>query len=89
MTPLAIFIHGLNSAGCLVATVFFFRFWRRTADVLFLAFGIAFLLFAVNQAAVALSSVPRESQSWLYLLRLLGFVVIAAAILQRNLQQRH
>ncbi|MGN6147413.1 MAG: DUF5985 family protein [Rhizomicrobium sp.] len=86
MNALAVFLTGMNTAGCLVAGFLFFRFWRRTQDFLFLAFGLAFLLFAANQAAVALLGIPRESQSWIYLLRLAGFTLIIVAILRKNLR---
>ena len=40
------FVSGLITMGFLVAAGFFARFWRRTADRLFLAFAIAFVLLA-------------------------------------------
>jgi hypothetical protein len=70
-----------------MAGFLFFRFWRRTRDFLFLAFGLAFCLFAANQAAVALLDIPRETQSWIYLLRLAGFTLIIVAILRKNLRK--
>ncbi len=88
MSTTAIFLTGMNSAGLFVAGLFFFRFWARSKDIFFAAFGFAFWLFALNQAVVALSGIPRESQSWIYLLRLAGFVMIIAAILAKNLGGR-
>lgn len=85
MKILLSFISGMSVAGFLLAGVFFFRFWIRTRDGFFIALGIAFWLFALNQAIVTLSGVPREFQSWVYLIRLAGFVVIIAAILGKNL----
>jgi hypothetical protein len=74
--------------GFLVASLFFFRFWRRTGDWLFVAFGIAFLLFALNQAVVVLAGIPREEQSLIYLLRLAGFALLVAAIIGKNVRRR-
>ena len=85
-SSLAIFLTGMNAAGCLIAGFLFFRFWRRTQDSLFLTFGLAFCLFAANQTAVTLLNIPRESQSWIYLLRLAGFALIIIAILRKNLR---
>ena len=80
------FLTGMITMGHLVASLFFLRFWRRTGDWLFIAFGVAFLLFAVNQGLVALSGLPREEQSWIYLLRLAGFGLLVVAIIGKNVK---
>ncbi|MGG5891103.1 DUF5985 family protein [Falsiroseomonas sp. HC035] len=79
------FSAGLITMGYVVAALFFFRFWRRTRDCLFAFFGGAFLLFATNQALVALSGLAREEASWFYLLRLAGFVLIIVAVVAKNM----
>jgi hypothetical protein len=78
------FTAGLITMGYLTAGLFFLRFWRRTGDGFFLAFCIAFWLFALNQALVPLSGLPREEASSIYLLRLAGFAMIIVAILVKN-----
>jgi len=85
MSPLGIFFAGVISAGHALAAVFFLKFWWRTGDMLFAAFAAAFCLLALNQFLLAASDIPREEQSWVYLLRLAAFVLIAAAILHKNL----
>jgi len=82
------FFSGAVTAGYLVAAGFFFHFFRKTRDRLFIAFTVAFLLFALNQALVGLFGVTTEPQSLVYVLRVLGFVVILAAILDKNLLRR-
>jgi hypothetical protein len=82
------FVTGLITMGYLVAGLFFMRFWRRTGDTLFLIFCLAFWLFALNQALVPLSGLPREEASGFYLLRLAGFGLIIAAILAKNMGPR-
>lgn len=84
MPPAQIFLSGLITMGFLVAGVFFLRFWTRSRDILFLAFAAAFLLLALQQAILALSAIPREEQSWSYLLRLAAFTCIAAVIIYKN-----
>jgi hypothetical protein len=79
------FLAGAVTIAYLVSAGFFFQFWRKTSDRLFLAFACAFSLFAVNQALVDLLSVVFEPQSFAYVLRILGFVLILAAILDKNL----
>jgi hypothetical protein len=78
------FLAGAVTLGYAMAAVFFLRFWRKTHDRLFLVFSIAFALFAVNQALAAMMTVVYESASWIYVLRVLGFVLILAAIVDKN-----
>jgi hypothetical protein len=70
--------------GYAVAAVFFLKFWRRTADGLFLAFAAAFLLLAATPLLTILLEVPREEQSPFYLLRLLAFLIIIVAIIGKS-----
>jgi hypothetical protein len=88
MDALGPFIMGANALGFLVAALFFLRFWRRTRDLLFAAFSVAFFLMATNQALVALSGIPREEQAAIYLLRLAAFSLLIVAIVGKNLRAR-
>lgn len=81
------FVNGLLTAGFLVAALFFFRFWRRTADGLFAAFGGAFVLLAIAQPLPMLTGIPSESQAPIYLLRLAAFLLIIWAILRKNMRR--
>ncbi len=85
---MSVFVWGLITMGYAIAGLFFLRFWTRTRDGLFAAFAAAFWLLALNQALVATSEVPREEQTWFYLLRLAAFLLIIAAIVAKNLQGR-
>ena len=79
------FLTGIATTGFLIAAVFFFRFWKTTRDSFFAILGIAFVLFALNQLGTALLEVPREEQSWIYLLRLVGFALLLIAIALKNM----
>ena len=79
------FMSGAVTLAYFIAGVFFLRFWRRTTDRLFLAFAVAFVLFALNQALVSLLEVDNEPTSFMYVLRVLGFLLILAAIVDKNL----
>jgi hypothetical protein len=68
-----------------IAGIHFSRFWKRTGDRLFLHFGVAFWLFALNQLASSIPVVANETDGYEYLLRVLGFVVILATIVDKNL----
>ena len=78
------FLSGAVTLGFLVAAGFFFSFWRKTTDRLFLAFAAAFVLFALNQALASLLTVVLEPSSLIYVLRVLGFILILGAIVDKN-----
>lgn len=80
------FFYGMITAGFLIAGLFFAKFWRRSRDPLFAIFALAFWLLALNQGLLML--VPREEQSWIYLLRLAAFALIAVAIVRKNAAAR-
>lgn len=82
------FVTGANCALSAVAGLFFFRFWRQTDDRLFAAFGTAFWLLGVHWLALALTSPDQEFRPLLYLLRLLAFTLIIAAIVEKNRSKR-
>jgi hypothetical protein len=82
------FLSGAVTLGFLVAATFFFRFWRRTHDRLFASFGIAFLLLALNQALAAFWGAGDELTPYTYVLRVLGFVLILLAIVDKNVSTR-
>lgn len=81
---LFLFTSGVVVAGHAVVAAFFFRFWARTKDSLFLIFALAFLLFAANSALVGLLDAPLENRAWTYLLRLAGFSLLIVAILGKT-----
>ena len=77
-------VSGLLVMGYWVAGLFFLRFWRDTRDRLFGIFAGALWLLAVQRALLA-SIDPSPAQTvWLYGLRLLAFVLILAAIVDKN-----
>jgi hypothetical protein len=78
------FLSGAITAGFLVAGFFFLRFWKRTRETLFLAFAAAFWLLGLGQALLALTEIPVEERSWLYLLRLAAFSLILVSIWRKN-----
>jgi peptidoglycan/LPS O-acetylase OafA/YrhL len=79
------FLSGAVTMGFVIAAVFFLRFWRRTRDRFFLAFAVAFALLALNQALAAWLGNADERVGYTYLLRVLGFVIILAGIVDKNL----
>ena len=82
------FLSGAVTMGSLIASLFFLRFWRRTRDRFFLAFAVAFLLLAVNQALALWLGAADERAGYTYLLRVMAFLLILAAIIDKNLSGR-
>jgi uncharacterized protein DUF5985 len=78
------FLAGAVTLGFFVAAGFFLRFWRRTRDRLFLAFAAAFVLLAVNQALAAFLGAGDELTPYTYVLRVLGFMLILYAVIDKN-----
>lgn len=79
------FLSGALVLAYGIAALHFLRFWRRTRDRLFLHFAIAFGLFAANQLASSIPTVSNETAGYEYLLRVVGFLLILIAILEKNL----
>lgn len=77
-------LSGIVAAGALVAALSFLKFWRHSADRLFAFFAAAFGLMAVNHLALGLTQPEDEVRVLIYCLRLAAFVLIIAAILDKN-----
>lgn len=78
-----LFFAGMLMTGYLTVAVFFLRFWARTRDQLFGAFAVAFTLLAVQRVLLATHSTT-DAPVWIYLVRLLAFVIILLAIAGKN-----
>jgi peptidoglycan/LPS O-acetylase OafA/YrhL len=81
-------ICGALVMGYAIAALFFLRFWRRTRDRLFAIFAVAFLLLAANRIALVAFHADAEHQHYLYLLRLVAYTLIIAAIVDKNRPRR-
>lgn len=67
---------------------FFTRFWWQTRDRLFLLFGLATFLLAVHWTVLAALDVRQEARHLVYLIRLVAFLLILAAIIDKNRASR-
>ena len=79
------FLLGIIVTASVTAGVIFLKFWRRTRDGLFLAFGAAFIIEGLNRIAFLLVEKPTEGSPVIYVVRLLAFSLILAAIVSKNL----
>jgi len=77
-------ISGALFAGYAVAGLFFLRFWMSSRDRLFALFAAAFWILALQRVALAVTQAYIEDQAMFYLLRLLAFIIIIVAIVDKN-----
>jgi uncharacterized membrane protein HdeD (DUF308 family) len=75
---------GANAVLSLVVGLFFLRSWRDTRDRFFLYFALAFVVEGINRVALGLTDPSQESEPYFYLVRLFSFVLILAAIVDKN-----
>lgn len=78
------FLLGVIATCSVLAGVFFLKYWRRTRDSLFLAFGIAFLVEGVNRAVILDLPEPNQGHAYTYVVRLLASLIILGGILNKN-----
>jgi hypothetical protein len=78
------FMLGVIVTCSLVAAGFFARFWYATRDFLFLGFAAAFLLEGLNRTAFLFLDKPSIGDEAIYVVRLLSYVLILAAIANKN-----
>jgi hypothetical protein len=78
------FLSGAICMACFAIALFFFRFWRRTSDRLFLAFSGAFGLLMAERILLVSIDTSHEFAPYIYVVRLLAFAVIIAAIVDKN-----
>jgi uncharacterized membrane protein HdeD (DUF308 family) len=68
----------------MTAGLFFLKFRKNTGDTFFVAFAASFLVEGMNRAAVLMTDKPNEGSPWTYVVRLLSFLLILAAIAKKN-----
>ncbi len=78
------FLSGMTSALCLVAGLFFLRFWRKTGDRFFVFFAVSFWLMALHRMVMLSLRENNEHLVAGYSIRLLAFVLILVAIADKN-----
>lgn len=78
------FLVGVIATTSIAAGLFFFKFWKRTRDSLFLAFSVAFFIEGVNRCFTLRIEHPNEGNPWIYLVRLFAFLIILTGILYKN-----
>lgn len=80
------FFMGAIVMGFATAGLFFLRYWKETRERLFCLFAIAFFLLAANRVVLLLFHETSEHALVPYLVRLLTFGIILAAIIDKNIR---
>lgn len=77
-------ISGSVAMSCWVVGLFFHGFWRKTLDRLFQIFAYAFWILGIERIIPVVFEIADETRTYVYLIRLLAFVLILFAILNKN-----
>ena len=78
------FLMGAIAMASVVAALFFLRFWRDTGDRLFLIFSASFFMLALTRIGLMLSQARQEGNTHWYWVRLVAFILILVAIVDKN-----
>lgn len=78
------FFTGALMICCLIAGLFFLKFWRKTHDTLFRSFSLAFFILTFERMVLAYLGSENEPSQWVYLIRLGAFLLIIFAIISKN-----
>jgi hypothetical protein len=78
------FIWGACAMASLVIAAYFWKFYRRTSDRLHAMFALAFVAFSVHWVGLGLVQPEEDTRHYFYVLRLLAFLLIAVAIIDKN-----
>lgn len=81
---LAPLLVGMIACASLTAALFFLRFWRHTRDRFFVFFALSFAIEGVNRVVLYLFVGPNEEAPVYYLVRLVAYGLIVAAIADKN-----
>lgn len=68
----------------LIPALFFAVSWRRTGDRFFLIFALAFTLLGVERTILGVLNLPESPLLSIYLIRLVAFLLIILAIVDKN-----
>jgi hypothetical protein len=84
-------LDGATAMASLVIALFFVRFWRGSGDRFFLYFALSFLAQAGHRVYAGMpgADLMHEENALHYLIRLLSYLLILFAVLDKNWPKRH
>lgn len=78
------FLLGMLVAFSVTIALLFLKLWHQTRDRLFAFFSAAFVILAIDWLAPVIINPRHESQHYLFIIRLVAFVMIIAGIVAKN-----
>jgi hypothetical protein len=78
------FMWGAMAFASWIIGLIFLRSWKLSRDRLFAMFALAFWIMGVSWTALAIENPPRETQHYFYSLRLVAFMLILGAVIDKN-----
>lgn len=89
---IANFMSGGSTLASAAIALFFLKFWRKTGDRFFAYFAAAFAMFSLERLLFlsidAANDIYNETYTSVFVIRLLAFLLIIAAILEKNRKAR-
>jgi hypothetical protein len=79
---------GSAGDGLAVAGLFFARFWMLSRDRFFLFFSLAFFVFTANWVGLGIVNPGVETRHYFFILRLVAFLLIIVAVVDKNRASR-
>lgn len=87
-----LFLSGITFITFAASGVFFLKFYKTSRDPFYLYFCLACWLLAIERVAILVFIGPAktsgESSPWVYLIRLIAFLMIMIAIINKNRNRR-
>jgi hypothetical protein len=81
---MVMFLYGAAATGFAAIGGYFYRFWKRSLDRLFLMFAVAFWLLAIDRVVLGLVPLASEVRVYVFLIRLVAFCLILYGIYGKN-----
>jgi peptidoglycan/LPS O-acetylase OafA/YrhL len=82
-------LYGAFAAGYLICSLLFVRMWRTVRAPLIMMMALAFGLMSLAYLLLGVTHTDESDDTWIYMIRLLAFVVILAGIALTNLRRRN
>jgi hypothetical protein len=79
-----VLLQGICALASGAIGLIFFRFWRNSRDRLFAYFAVGFALMAASWLLLGLTSPSADNRPYIYGIRLVAFLLITLAIVDKN-----
>ncbi|MEO7623943.1 MAG: DUF5985 family protein [Gallionella sp.] len=87
MLPINLIILGASAMASAAIALFFLRFWKNTNDRFFLFFAASFLIEACERILMGSPERITADSPVFYLIRLVTYLLIIVAILDKNFRR--